>query len=176
MTIVWSGISTATVLSTTTTQIIFTNIATSDRTSGSINLVGFAITTPPSTRPFTLKFTTEYITVSNNIYNIDTISRTFTNSAGLMTGGLVTVTDPTVNVVTSYKIDFTLKNKMISGGFIQIIFPATLTIDPTATCTVNIINYSSCVINLGNITININGSVTALTAVSVVVNKVKNAG
>ena len=84
-------------------------------------------------------------------------------------------TDTTINAVTSYRVDFTLTNRMKSGGFVQIIFPATIVIDPTATCSVNIANYSSCAINSNNITININGTVLPLTAFSVAVTKVKNA-
>lgn len=100
----------------------------------------------------------------NNVYEIDTISKTFQNNPGEITGGLVTVTDRTINVITSYRIDFTLKNSLKSGSFIQIIFPSTLVIDPTATCTVSVANYSSCAINSANVTININGTVSSLNA------------
>lgn len=127
-------------------------------------LSGFAITTPPSTRPFTFKFTTEYEPVPGTVYDIDTASRTYQNNAGSITAGVVTATDRTVNVVTSYKVEFTLRNRMVAGGFVQIIFPSTLVIDPTASCSVNIINYSSCVITAANVTININGAIPSNTA------------
>ncbi len=155
---------------------IFTNIATTERTNGnSIILSGFSIITPPSTRPFTFKFTTEYYPAINTVYEIDTFSKTYQNNPGAITGGLVVPSDTTINVLTSYRIDFTLKNRMVAGGFIQIIFPPTIVIDPTASCTASITNYSSCVINSGNVTININGMVSPLSSLSVTVDKVKNA-
>jgi len=108
------------------------------------------------------------------VYDIDTYSKTYTNNAGIINSVNVTVTDATINVNTSYKIDFILTNKMTNGGFIQIIFPSTLTIDESATCSDNVLNSSTCTIASGNLTININGSLGLATSFSVTVDKVKN--
>lgn len=53
-------------------------------------------------------------------------------------------------------------------------FPSTLTIDPTSACTVNVFNISSCVVGSNNLTISVNGSISASTSFIVIVNKVKN--
>lgn len=53
-------------------------------------------------------------------------------------------------------------------------FPSSLLIDSTAVCNDNITNSSTCVINSNNITITINGSISASTSFLVNVDKVKN--
>ena len=65
---------------------------------------------------------------------------------------------------------------MAVNSFIQIIFPSSLTIDPTAICNDNVTNSSTCTVNTNNLTINMNGSVAAGTVFNVTVSKVKNAG
>jgi hypothetical protein len=47
-----------TIASQKSDQIIFTNVATADRTSGSFLLFSFSVITPVSTRPFSVRFTT----------------------------------------------------------------------------------------------------------------------
>jgi hypothetical protein len=63
---------------------------------------------------------------------------------------------------------------MVSGSFIQMIFPSTLTIDPTAVCTPNVTSYSSCTTSANNVTIVINAAIPAATSFLVTVSKVKN--
>jgi len=97
---------------------LLTNIAASDKLSGSIILSSaFTITTPPSTRSFTFKFTSLY-NVSNIYYDMDTISTIFQNNPGVISSVTVTPADTSINAVTSYTLNFQLTNKMVSGGYI----------------------------------------------------------
>jgi len=63
---------------------------------------------------------------------------------------------------------------LVNLGFIQLRFPSSIAIDPTAVCNDNVTNSSTCVINSGNITLSINGSIPALTSFLLTVDKVKN--
>ncbi len=65
-------------------------------------------------------------------------------------------------------------NKLINGGFIQIMFPSTLSIDPTAVCNDDVTNSSTCIVNSNNLTININGSIATGTVFTITIDKVKN--
>ena len=85
-------------------------------------------------------------------------------------------TDTSINVVTSYTINFRLTNKMVNGGNIHIVFPTTLTVDPGAICSDNVFNTSTCVISSNNLTISVNGSLASGSSLTVIVDKVKNAG
>lgn len=137
--------------------------------------MSFFVTTPPSTRPYTFSFTTQYALTASTFYSIDSISQTFTNNPGAITSTIpIFLADTAINAVTSYQIQFKVTNAMISGSFIQIIFPSTLTIDPTATCTPNITSYSTCTTSTSNVTIVINGALPAGTSFLVTVSKVKN--
>lgn len=165
------------ILSQNSTQIILTNVSpTADKTTGAITMISaLSITTPPSTRPFTFKFTALY-NVSGTFYEIDTISKTFQNNPGTITSVTVIPVDTSINVVTSYTINFKLTNKMVNGGRIQIYFPNALTVDPTAICSDNVLNTSTCVVNSNTLTISVNGSLPSASSLTVIVDKVKNAG
>lgn len=163
-------------MSQNSTQLLLTNVASpSDKISGSVSVSQLSITTPPSTRAFTIKFTALY-NVSGVYYEIDTISKTFQNNPGVISSVSVTPGDTSINVVTSYTINFKLTNKMVNGGFIHVVFPNTLTFDPSAICSDNVFNTSTCVINSNNLTISVNGSLPSLSSLTVIVDKVKNAG
>jgi hypothetical protein len=153
---------------------IFTNMAPSDKTSGSLLISGFTVTTPPSTRSFTFKFTSLYNSITGTTYDIDTYSKSYQNNPGAITSATVTTNDTSINAIASYTVNFRLTNKMVSLGFIQIMFPSTLTIDPTAVCSVNVVNVSSCSVGSNNLTISVNGSISASTSFTVIVDKVKN--
>jgi hypothetical protein len=156
---------------------MLTNVSpTADKTTGAITMISaLSVTTPPSTRPFTFKFTALY-NVSGTFYEIDTISKTFQNNPGTITSVTVIPVDTSINVVTSYTINFKLTNKMVNGGRIQIYFPNALTVDPTALCSDNVLNTSTCVVNLNTLTIPVNGSLPSASSLTVIVDKVKNAG
>jgi len=94
---------TGTILSQNSTQMIFTNIATADRFSLPLIFMGFSITTPPSTRSFSFKFSTEFLELGN-VYDIETVSQTYQNNAGVITSSGITVTSAIINAVTSYQI------------------------------------------------------------------------
>lgn len=164
------------ILSQNSTQILLTNISPSnDRLSGSFSITLLSVTTPPSTRAFTFKFTALY-NVSGVYYEIDTISKTFQNNAGAIISVSVLPTDTSINVVTSYTINFQLTNKIVNGGNIHIVFPSTLTVDPTAICSDNVFNTSTCVVSSNNLTISVNGSLASGSSLTVIVDKVKNGG
>lgn len=165
------------ILSQNSTQIILTNVSpTADKTTGAITMISaLSVTTPPSTRPFTFKFTALY-NVSGTFYEIDSISKTFQNNPGTITSVTVIPVDTSINVVTSYTINFKLTNKMVNGGRIQIYFPNALTVDPTAICSDNVLNTSTCVVNSNTLTISVNGSLPSASSLTVIVDKVKNAG
>jgi len=164
------------ILSQNSTQMLLTNISpTNDRLSGSFSITLLSITTPPSTRAFTFKFTAVY-NVSGVYYEIDTISKTFQNNAGAITSVSVLPSDTSINVVTSYTINFKLTNKMVNGGNIHIVFPSTLTVESTAICSDNVLNTSTCVVSSNNLTISVNGSLASGSSLTVIVDKVKNAG
>ncbi len=84
------------------------------------------------------------------------------------------VGDPTINIVTNYQINMRITNRLINGGFIQIMFPSTLSIDPTAVCNDDVTNSSICIVSSNNLTININGSIAPGTVFTITIDKVKN--
>lgn len=97
---------------------IFTNLAPSDKTSGSLLLSGFTVTTPPSTRSFTFKFTSLYNATTGTLYDIDTYSKSYQNNPGAITSATATPNDTSINAIASYTVSFKITNKMVSGGFI----------------------------------------------------------
>jgi hypothetical protein len=175
ITFVYSGSST--IFSQNSTATVFTNVANvSDITSGSISLFNFAVLTPPSTRAYTVTFTTLYYDSSTNGYfGIDSTNIQYQNAAGIITDANLTLSTRSINKNSSYEVVFTIINALKSGSFIQIIFPSNAAIDPTATCSVNITNSSSCSKTSQNITIQINGSVPASSIIKVTVTVVLNA-
>jgi hypothetical protein len=98
----------------------------------------------------------------------------YQNAAGVMTAANLTLGTLSINKNTSYHIVFTTINALTSGSFIQIIFPSDSVVDPSATCSVNITNTSSCSKSNQNITIQINGTVSAGSIIKVIVTVVLN--
>jgi hypothetical protein len=115
------------------------------------------------------------VSSSGTVYDINSDSKTFQNNAGAITSTSVIVTDTTINVVTDYKISFKVTNKLVAGGFLSIIFPATLTVDPTGSCNDNVTGTSTCTINTNNLTLQVTSLIVAGTSFTVTVDKVKNA-
>lgn len=161
VTFVYSG--TSSIFSQNSTATVFTNVANvSDIITGSISLFNFAVMTPPSTRSYTISFTTLYFdSGTNGYYGIDSTSNSYQNAAGIITSANLTLSSFAINKNSSYQIVFTTINALTTGSFIQIIFPSTIVVNPTATCSVNISNSSSCSVVGQNITIQVNGSVIA---------------
>jgi len=93
----------------TNTSMVISGLSSTSLTSQSTSInmwYAFNITTPPSSQPFTLSFTSLFKNGSN-FYPIDTISITITPLTGSITSASVVPTSSFVNDVTLYTINFT---------------------------------------------------------------------
>lgn len=105
---------------------------------------------------------------------METKTLTLQNVAGVITAGSVLPVVTSVNSITNYPISFTIKNKLIAGSFIAIVFPVELAIQVgTASCSMT--GHTCTIVSSQNVTITVASTINAGSALSVTVNKVKNA-
>ena len=93
-----------------------------------------------------------------------------------MTSVSVTPANLFVNELNTYTIKMTLGNNLVSGSFIDVMFPADIDMDLTSSvCTLSIAGHSCSVVSLNNLTITLTGAISKATEIVVTVINTKNA-
>jgi hypothetical protein len=82
----------------------------------------FTVTNPPSSRPFNFKITTYYVDGST-AYAMETFSSSMYQCINGNISAVVTPATTDVSSVTTYTINFTISHPLVSGSFINIVFP-----------------------------------------------------
>ena len=138
------------------------------------SILGWSVTTPPSTRSFTFKYTTYAISTTNsNPYAVETRSITYSCVSGVITNASANPTNSIVNTITTYTIVFTIKNRLQATSFINVIFPSQLVIQiGTATCAMP--GHSCAVLSGSNITVTVASAIAASSTLTITVTGVKN--
>ena len=163
--VTYSG--TFTVYSQSSTQITLSGITTN-------SILGWSVTTPPSTRSFTFKFTTYQISTTNtNPYAVETRSITYNCVSGVIANASATPTNSLVNAVTVYTIVFTIPHKLQATSFINVQLPTQLAIQTgNATCAMT--GHSCSVRSASNISVTVGSAITANSVLTITINGVKN--
>jgi len=92
----------------------------------------------------------------------------------MITSSGISVTNTSIGATTQYAIWFQTVNKLISGSFIQLVFPSSLPLTTgTTTCSSSISGTCS-VVNTTTIVLTLTASINGLTNVSVNVNNINN--
>jgi len=163
------------IISQNATSLILSNLTNIDYTGGSNITInnGLRVITPPSSRPFTITFTT-YTVINGVYYGIDTISTTLVCVTGTLSSASIVPVSKAVNAITSHTITFSLANALISGSYIGVVFPATLVLTFPSTCTSNNVLLSCSVYNTTFANISVIGSLASNTSLSLTFNSVIN--
>jgi len=133
---------------------------------------GLNVITPPSSRPFTVTVTSQWL-VGGVPYGINSGSITFACLTGALTSASVAPTSLSVNAVTQYVLQFTTTNALVSGSFVAIRFPSQVTATVGA-CSTNNVRVSCAVTNSSYASLSIAGSVAGASTIVVTFPSVKN--
>jgi len=136
-------------------------------------MLGLTITTPPSSRPFTLTFTSQTL-ISSVVYGIDTITRTYQCQTGVLSNPTLSTNSTSVNAITQYTLGFRTFNALISGSFISVVFPARVSAVVGSSCSSTNPSLTCTVTNSSFATITISGNIPALTTLSITFSQVTN--
>ena len=169
--------STGSVVHQNTTDLILTSVATSDLTStfSFINLFNsFDIVTPPHSRSFSIIFTSLYLN-SGVYYPIDSSSYVVTPITSSLAGLALTAGSYFINDATNYVVKMTTTNALTTGSHIGVLFPSTVSLGLTGSCSADIAALASCVIvNSSYVNFTSNGAVPANTAIQLTFTPVTN--
>jgi hypothetical protein len=84
----------------------------------------FTVINPPSTRPFVFKMTTYYNFNNLTPYAMETLTTDMYQCIkGNIINAIATPVLTDVNTNTSYTITFTIQHTLVSGSFINVVFP-----------------------------------------------------
>ena len=160
--------------STSSTQIVISNISASDLGPGvSRPLAGWTFTNPPSTRTFTITLTSLFVS-GGVTYGIDSSTLTYNcNPGNIIVYSLSTISSA-INAVTTYSISFTTIYALTTGSYIGIVFPSYITVGSGCTSTNGLL--SCTVSNTSYANISISGTVPAGTSLNVKFTSVTNPG
>lgn len=129
---------------------------------------------PPSSRPFTLKFTS-LVLVDSIYYSIDSSTLTYSPLTGTLTNPSLTADSYLINDPTRYEIAFTTVNPLIAGSFISVTFPSTITLTGSTTCAANHSSISTCTISSSSYAnLTLSGSLPGGTSIKLIFNAVTN--
>ena len=157
----------------TSTSLTFSSVQSSDLIgSGTITVPGITVTTPPSSRPFTITINSQNV-VSGTVYGIDSSSITLTCLTGTLTATSLVPTVTSVNAVTQYVLGFTTANALTTASFVAINFPAEVTAT-VGSCSTNHTNITCSVSNTSYASLAVTGAVAKLAAIRVTFPSVKN--
>lgn len=107
----------------TSTSLTFSSIVSSDQLPGSaLSMGGITVVTPPSSRPFAITITTQWVQ-GGTTYGIETNTINYFCQTGPLTSVSAVPTSASVNAVTQYLLTFTISNALTSGSFATINFP-----------------------------------------------------
>lgn len=130
----------------TSTSLTFSSVQSSDLIgSGTISVPGITVTTPPSSRSFTITINSQAV-VGGTVYGIDSSSITLSCLTGTLTATSLVPTVTSVNAVTQYILGFTTANALTAASFVAITFPSTLTAT-VGSCSTNHTNITCSVLN-----------------------------
>lgn len=105
-------------------SLTFSSVQSSDLIgSGTISVPGITVTTPPSSRPFTITINSQAV-VGGTVYGIDSSSITFSCLTGTLTATSVVPTVTSVNAVTQHILGFTTANALTAASLVAINFPS----------------------------------------------------
>lgn len=154
-------------------QIILKNFLTADLglSSSFLFISGFFVTTPKSTRPYTITYTT-YNYVGNITYGIDTLTVTNSCSFGAITVYSLTTTNNFVNVVNTYTITFKNIYALAVGSYIGVTFPNSLSV--SSPCSSSNAGLSCTVISNNFINVSISTSISSASTIVLIFNSVTN--
>jgi len=136
----------------------------------------FTIINPPfGQKPVSITFRTEQL-INSVYYYVDQTAIYFTGTSSTITQSGVKPQLTTIGSVTSYDLWFVTINKLISGSYINITFPAETQVNTTtSTCTLNNGITSTCVVVSANlIKVTLSQTVSSGTNLSLAVTKVTN--
>ena len=140
---------------------------------GYLVLNNFTLTNPPyGNKPVTLTFTTSNL-VGNTYYLIDSSSVSITATPSTITSGGISVTNTSLNAITTYNIWFITVNTLVVSSFIIVSFPSTISL-VGSTCSLANINSLCTVTNATAINIVLNTVVSGNTNISITISSVTN--
>jgi hypothetical protein len=159
---------------TTSTSLTFSNVASSDIVvvATQISIGGINVVTPPSSRPFTIKVTSQWMSGSN-MSGIDSNSITYTCQTSALTSVSAVPTVTSVNAVTQYILSFTTTNALTTNSFVSVFFPSELTAT-VGGCTTNNALISCSVTNTSYAALSITGAISGGSSIVVTFPSVKN--
>jgi hypothetical protein len=159
-----------------TNQLLISNIVRSTASSSPTLLIlsNFTLTNPPyAVKTASILFRTE-LYYNSTYYTIDEQTLQISSTVSTMSSYNVSVSNTSIGATTQYVIWFQTINKLVSGSFIQIIFPSSLPITLNQTvCSISVTGTCSYT-NTTAINISLTASVNALTNISVTLNNMVN--
>lgn len=140
-----------------------------------VSLSSFNVTNPPSTRQFTITFTTMYQS-GGVYYNSDTLTIPYNCLAGVITTASVGPYSYVINAITTYTINFTTINSLTTGSKVIVTLPAYVTANTANYCNCNITSSSCIITSSSTITVTLGQTLTAASSVQINVASVTNPG
>ena len=119
-----------------------------------------------------MSFTTQKVT-SGNAYDIDSSTLTYQCTPGTLSAITVVPNSFVINEQTSYTITLTVEHQLVSGSFIEIIFPADLSISIAHTC--SSVGHLCDVNGVDNITVTLQSTLAPASSIAIIVENVTNA-
>lgn len=139
--------------------------------SRSIILLGFNIINPRSTRPFTVTLKTTFST-GGVVYGIDSRTNSYKCNSGSLSSAQIILNSYQINALTTYTLTFTTANQLASGGYINIIFPGTITLG--ASCSSTNSSLSCSITNSTNSYVSVTSTIAANSVLRIIFISVKN--
>lgn len=130
----------------------------------------FTLTNAPSSKKFTLAFTTQTYS-SGTFYSVDSSSIDVQAVAATITVASVSAQNNLAYAIGQFTVSFTTINNLVSGSFAVIQFPSEMSIDPSSTCSTSV---GSCFFSGNTVTANVQSPASGGSIISTVLSMVQN--
>lgn len=158
-------------VSSTDGSVLISGLSTSNIAALSLyNLGLFTLTNGPSSKKYTLTFTTQ--TYSNNsFYSIDSSSVDIQAVPSTITVANVSAQNSLAYAIGQFSVSFTSANALVQGSFAVLQFPTEMSIATASTCSTNV---GSCFFSGNTVTINVQSAVAGGSNITTVLSLVQN--